>query len=478
RKFSNISITLNPQLTLIIGTNGAGKTTIADAIAKTLSWISSNFLNEDGRGKSVILSDIRVGSDFSKIHSQFTLTTKNSYSVQLYKVNIGKEKKKNSELAEIKILGNLYRTLYDKHQIDLPVFAYYSVDRIDKFGKRPTTKPITSPLDNYTNCLDGKADFSSLLEYIHYLEERIMRLTRIDPILLSNYLKLKSKVELKVKQGIFIHDDPEYIELSKLESSLLPPPKDEGAKLYFDILNSVIKTFVPDINNIRIGYADENDLVNNLQVKRPIIKVQIDDIWLEIDQLSHGQKSLLAMVTDLSRRMMMLNQKLENPLAGQGIVLIDEIELHLHPTWQQTVIGNLQKTFPNIQFIITTHSPHVLSSVDAACIRPLRDAIAPKTDNRVAQVDAIHYQTKGVSSADVLAEIMGVNPVADVPEAKMLSAYHALIQKNLHETVEGLALRRQLDDHFGNQHPVMQDCDRILRLQAFKKKWPLPSNTK
>lgn len=84
---------------------------------------------------------------------------------------------------------------------------------------------------------------------------------------------------------------------------------------------------------------------------------------LSLGQLSDGERSLLAVVSDLIRRLSLANPELEDPLLGAGIVLIDEIELHLHPTWQRSIIENLRTTFPNIQFIATTHSPFVIQSL-------------------------------------------------------------------------------------------------------------------
>jgi predicted ATP-binding protein involved in virulence len=82
---------------------------------------------------------------------------------------------------------------------------------------------------------------------------------------------------------------------------------------------------------------------------------------LDVAQLSQGEKSMMALVGDIARRLAIMNPGLENPLTGFGIVLIDEIDLHLHPNWQRAIIGNLSKTFPNCQFILTTHSPIVIS---------------------------------------------------------------------------------------------------------------------
>lgn len=93
------------------------------------------------------------------------------------------------------------------------------------------------------------------------------------------------------------------------------------------------------------------------------LKVRKGDQWLQLDQLSDGERSFIAILGDLVRRLVLANPELDNPLKGHGVVLIDEIELHLHPTWQREVCEKLRSTFPNIQFIATTHSPFVIQSL-------------------------------------------------------------------------------------------------------------------
>jgi len=82
---------------------------------------------------------------------------------------------------------------------------------------------------------------------------------------------------------------------------------------------------------------------------------------IEFSQLSAGQKTILAIVLELALDSFKFNSDIENPLLTPGIVLIDEIELHLHPKWQTSILQALNKTFPNIQFIVTTHSPLVIN---------------------------------------------------------------------------------------------------------------------
>lgn len=197
---------------------------------------------------------------------------------------------------------------------------------------------------------------------------------------------------------------------------------------------------------------------------------------LKVSQLSDGIRNMLALVGDIAYRCYKLNAHLGEaaPRRTHGIVMIDEVDMHLHPSWQQTVLTDLMAAFPKLQFIVTTHSPQVLTSVDASCIRLLRQDADPETGKQQTVVAPVTLQTKGVASSDLLAQIMGVDPIPDVPEARMLSEYRALIQQNLHDDTEGQRLRTQLDAHFGATHPVMLECDRMIRLQKFKQTLPLP----
>ena len=106
------------------------------------------------------------------------------------------------------------------------------------------------------------------------------------------------------------------------------------------------------------------------------------------------------MVLDLTRRLAQANPAMENPAAeAEAVVLIDEIELHLHPEWQRRIVENLIKTFPKCQFIATTHSPQVIGEVEHDRIHIMADG----------EVYSPAYSF-GVDSIRVLEEIMGTDP--------------------------------------------------------------------
>ena len=129
------------------------------------------------------------------------------------------------------------------------------------------------------------------------------------------------------------------------------------AKQISQYVTDVIYQFLPEFSDLRIQRLPHLDLL-----------ITKNEITLSIFQLSDGEKNLLALIADIARLLVIDNPSSSNPLLGNGIILIDEIELHLHPNWQRTVIGKLKKTFPNCQFILTTHSPIVISeSSDVLC---------------------------------------------------------------------------------------------------------------
>jgi predicted ATP-binding protein involved in virulence len=106
------------------------------------------------------------------------------------------------------------------------------------------------------------------------------------------------------------------------------------------------------------GYTDLR--VRRLPLRMTLSKQEQE---LVINQLSDGEKCLLALTGDLVRRLAIANPALSNPLEGAAIVLIDEIDLHLHPQWQRALIPRLEKTFPHCQFIVSTHSPQIISEM-------------------------------------------------------------------------------------------------------------------
>ena len=159
-------------------------------------------------------------------------------------------------------------------------------------------------------------------------------------------------------------------------------------------VHSAITRFLDDYTHIAAAFGKETIELLDKDKKR-----------LDIKQLSDGERGLLALVLDLARRLSQANLKLDDPLRdGEGIVLIDELDLHLHPSWQRTVIEKLTTTFPNCQFIATTHSPQIIGECDPAGL-----ILLTKEDGKAVVTQGGH-QGFGLDSSWILEHLMGTAP--------------------------------------------------------------------
>ncbi|MCC4850473.1 AAA family ATPase, partial [Vibrio lentus] len=184
--------------------------------------------------------------------------------------------------------------------------------------------------------------------------------------------------------------------------------------------------------------------------------VKKDNVKVNINQLSQGERVLISLVADIARRLSILNY-VDNPCEGKGIVLIDELELHLHPKWQQNIVENLRNTFPNIQFIITTHSPQILSTV-----RKDEISIINFTDDK-CRIEHPLGETYGIASNDALVELMMVDPRPPLTWVNNLKEYLNLIDLGKHCSSEGKKLRDSLECELGEGHHELQKADRKIR---------------
>ncbi|NKB18786.1 MAG: AAA family ATPase [Pseudanabaena sp. CRU_2_10] len=179
-----------------------------------------------------------------------------------------------------------------------------------------------------------------------------------------------------------------------------------------------------------------------------------------INQLSDGEKCLLAMVGDLARRLAIANPGLDNPLEGEGVVLIDEIELHLHPKWQRMIIPALVRTFPNCQFIVTTHSPQVLSEV-----QPNSIYILESTDRGViAKRPTSSY---GRDSNQILEDLMDVPERPENVKEQLLEIFRLIDAGDL----EGAKrLRQQIAEAIGADEPELVKASTSIRRREILNK--------
>jgi predicted ATP-binding protein involved in virulence len=464
RQFEKIIIDFEPQITLIVGNNGSGKSTIIDAVAKSLSWLVANIRKENTNGQPLDISDINVDdfADIASVVSKLAVTDDQVFEHLLPLAKRGGAKPKH---VEIKMLGSIYRD-YDSlnNQSNLPVIAYYSIDRSDeiknkdqKIGDGKSDELSWNKLDGYHDALKNPQIFSMFSAWFSRCDRikapievpmaRIEQLKKdlsdiagqiesADPSL-SMYLQTSSKDKQK--------------ELSALVSSL------ENNKAYFahqmmEKVNMAISTFIPEIKRLWIEHSADGTQM----------KVDRNGVVISPSQLSQGEKSLVALIGDLARRMILLNPSRDNAFDGNGIVLIDEIDLHLHPDWQQKVVARLKATFSNIQFILTTHSPQVLSTVHKQNIRVLGQNIY---GDSVAAIPLA--ETYGHPNSDVMATVMQVDAMPQVAESGDLMRYKTLVEQGdlaSSEVIEQIkVLQAHLNKILDRNHPDMIKMEMVKR---------------
>jgi predicted ATP-binding protein involved in virulence len=156
-----------------------------------------------------------------------------------------------------------------------------------------------------------------------------------------------------------------------------------------NLIEQGLAKFLPGFSRLR---PDDHGNPDRLLDRKPVV--------LRIDQLSDGERGVLALVLDLTRRLAQANPELPDPSAdAEAVVLIDEVDLHLHPRWQRQIVHNLLSTFPRCQFIATSHSPQVIGELEPECIQILTDRDVYSPDH-----------SYGVDASRVLEEIMDTAP--------------------------------------------------------------------
>jgi len=174
---------------------------------------------------------------------------------------------------------------------------------------------------------------------------------------------------------------------------------------------------------------------------------------IRLNQLSDGEKTMIAMIGDIARRLSMANPQMENPLEGDGVVLIDEIDLHLHPLWQRVIVSRLTEVFPNCQFIVSTHSPQVLSHVKAEHIFILK----PSKDDVLIEKPTESY---GKSTDRQLEDILGVEARPLEIKEELHQLYKLIQEKKL---VKAKQLMAELENKIEGREPELVKANVLIK---------------
>ncbi len=413
-----MEIHFDSKLTVFAANNGAGKTSILDAIALAFGPFLTRLPKVSGN--ALVDKDICIQREKDEPFVLIGARTFRSDSSSLIDDSIAWDRikrfdsssasirKTQDKLEQIgyKVKGHTdinreadyLIELVDSAQI-FPVIAYYGPGRavLDMPQRRRGFGKEFPRFHAYADCLNPKTNFKKLFEYFYYLEDLERR-----------EINEEKNFDYKNNQ--------------------------------LTAVRKAITTCIPEYQNPRTELRPLRFLLDNKK----------DGDTYDIRLLSDGYKTVIAMVMDIASRMVEANPDLgAEALESPGIILIDEIELHLHPSWQQRIIPDLQRTFPNIQFICTTHSPQVLSTVRSESIRTIHE------DGRIASPDC---KTYGAESKRVLEELMGVHSRPPVHE-KELREFIRITDKGDWSSARYHQLREILVRDLGETDPVIIDAD-------------------
>lgn len=469
RRLDHLDLTFDERLTVLIGENATGKTTICESLTKALSWVLSAIRRENIDGIHLTDNDIKSGEISAEIVMDLTLDAHNPIHYSLaHSLQDGAEERK-SDFSQLREYGAVIRECITANgcEVTLPLFIFYSVNRPNFV--RGARKIHLNRASAYDHALDEKVRISDMIEWFVTLENlssqeagtELRDLEQFRALLtstLGEFLNEESNADV-VKRSL-LEDalsgiQQKLIDTDEKIAALKCRPYSTAEKLK-KLVNETVKDLIPNASGIFVDRSTGKDRV----------VLEIYGELHDIQYLSHGQRSVLFMVADLLSRLEILNPHLEDPRKSPGVVIIDEIELHLHPTWQQTIIDSLLKIFPNIQFIITTHSPQVISTVHKDQIRFLKNDV--KT-NRV-KVHAPNFQTRGLSADNILLRILNIAEVPDVPESQQYQQLEKLIENGLDNTEEGQLLYQLLEKHFGEKSIEMEKIRHQKKLQDIKNR--------
>lgn len=294
---------------LLVGVNGVGKSSILDAVAYSLSHLAARLKSSKSSGKSIPPTDITAGKSEAHIEANFVdSSVETPITLVLASTKPGHAKNRESIFKNVLAWAASYQQKRaDRENVSYPLLAHYKVNRaiLDIPQRQAKLKNLDEPLSGYDAAFDGGGNFRSFFAWFREMEDLEMEQRNI-----SNQMNYK---------------------LPELEA-----------------VRKALAVVMPDITDIRV------------RRKHQAMVATKNGVEISIAQLSDGEKCYLALVGDIACRMARLNslcqKSADDILHSEGIVLIDELDLHLHPKWQREAIRFLPKIFPKIQFIISTHS--------------------------------------------------------------------------------------------------------------------------
>ena len=444
RCFAKCDVKLHPTLTVFVAENGQGKTAILDALALALGPVVDE-LSSTRQWSGIGVGDIRqCRAKHGRMEPSVPTELSAHGMFDGKRLQWGVRRKTagprgRTTTKELKGLRSAVSSLgsrlsdYANHVREmappLPLIAYYGTGRLWAEqrlteGRRRRDESPLGRLSGYQDCLSSSSSFKSFAAWY-------------------------GDMAGAAKSPTMVAVDP-----SEHPVRLLAAVRDAAHTVLEPTGWTDLDWDFPEAVSSRQQVGSGGLVVEHREHGR-----------LPLSLLSDGVRNMIALVADVAHRCARLNPQFGGDAAQRtpGVLLVDEVDMHLHPGWQQEAIGLIREAFPRLQIIATTHSPQVLSSVDHDSIR-----VVSVVDG-VGELSEPLHQTRGVESADVLARVMRVHAVPRVEEARWLSEYRKLVQFGQDRSDEAATLWDRLVRHFGEDHPVMQEASTLRRLQEFKR---------
>ena len=397
---------------MLPGDNTCGKTSVLSAIAVGLGVIPKllpdvsgiGFLKNDRRRHASFVRVALTATDGVVWHRRMVHRSQPVESTNKYRRLVGLQEK----------LDSIVHMDRERRAVDLPIVAFYKTERavLDSWKRRASVPREMTRYAALDGALSARTSFRELFHWFYAREYEELR-------------------EQK-KRGNFAYQRKDLVAVRNAISSMLH-----------------------SVSNPRIEFRPLRLSVS--------AKLENGDVeTLEIDQLSDGQRAVLALAADLAWRMALGNPHLKEPLSSEAIVLIDEVELHLHPSWQQRILRDLHRTFPNAQFIVSTHSPQVLTTV-----KPEHVVELARKNGRIVAGSAAGW-TYGAEAGDVLKAVMGVDERPENDFTRKLADYRRLVSDGQGESGEAQAIRAALES-LSPDDPVLARADLEIRQRRLFK---------
>lgn len=426
RQLGDCTVTFGPEITLLTGRNGSGKTSVLEALAVMLSTVvselgneSRNFNHGDVRR---LFSHLDSVGEYATSEPQYPLVGELSATLAGRDASWERrisavgghttagslEVRKGVREVGVKATGDQREPGYSP--VTLPIICYYGVERLIA-ARRAHGEITASRRGAYSSALDPKSDLTGLTLFLEALDGQIQ------------------------------------------QADAFGDPVPEAAKRQFDAIDRACATVLEPVGWKRLRW---NRAIKALTLSHEEHGTQ------PLDVLASGTKIAALLAIDIASRMARANPHLgSEELLTQtpGIVLVDEIDLHLHPSWQQRIIPAIRRAFPRVQFVVSTHSPQVIASVENSNVRVL--------DGDDVQIPRFGH---GLRAEAVLRYVQGTELAPESEPRKKIDRYLELVFSDRGFSEEATSLREDIEAHVGGIEAIPEfiEADAYLSFHAMQ----------